>query len=63
LISKYVAGREKDLRFAQAAARDALANRSALLERLTATDVEDAVRDHVRSLVERDHARSSSGIG
>jgi hypothetical protein len=61
LISKYVASREKDLRFTAAAARHGLANRSVLLERLVATDVDTAARDRIRALIGRDHTAGASG--
>jgi hypothetical protein len=60
LISKYVAGRDKDLRFAAAAARHGLANRSTLLERLAVTEVDTAARDRIRMMVERDHAERAN---
>lgn len=44
LIAKYIAGRDKDRSFAQAAARHGLATRQVLEERLSETDVLDAVR-------------------
>ena len=58
LISKYVAGRDKDLRFTAAAARHALANRSTLLERLAVTEVSPDARDRLQRLMDRDHAKS-----
>jgi hypothetical protein len=61
LISKYVAGREKDRRFAAAAARHRLANRSTLLERLAVTDVDTAARDRIRTLIDRDHTEPAKG--
>lgn len=60
LISKYIAGRDKDLRFAAAAARHGLADRSTLLERLAGTDVDAVARDRVRLLVDRDHVAAGT---
>jgi hypothetical protein len=60
LISKYIAGRDKDLRFAAAAARHGLANRNTLLERLAGTDVDEVARDRVRLLVDRDHVAAGT---
>ena len=54
LISKYVAGREKDLRFSAAAARHGLAERATLLDRLGMTELAPALRDAVRGRIERD---------
>lgn len=54
LISKYVAGRDKDRAFAQAAARHRMATRDVLLERLAETDVPDAVRALVDARVRAD---------
>lgn len=54
LVSKYVAGRDKDLRFADAAARNHLVDRSTLLDRLATTELASSQRDRVRALIERD---------
>lgn len=54
LVSKYVAGRDKDLRFTATAAHRGLANRATLLGRLAITDVIDSVRKRVRDDIERD---------
>lgn len=56
LISKYVAGREKDRDYARAAARYRLAERGLLLERLLLTPVDPERRDHIRRLIEADFA-------
>lgn len=54
LIAKYVAGREKDRRYTEAAARHGLASESLLLERLAASDVPDELRERVRQAIGRD---------
>lgn len=56
LISKYVAGREKDRRFTSAAARHGLAERELLLERLDATEVTPEHRERIRSAIDHDFA-------
>ena len=53
IISKLVAGREKDLAFAEVAARHGLARRSTLLERLEVTPLGIAQLDLVRGRIER----------
>jgi hypothetical protein len=58
LISKYVAGRDKDHRFTAAAARHRLADRACLLERLALTPVEDSVAERVKQRIELDFAVS-----
>jgi len=60
VISKLVAGREKDLSFAEAAARHGLARRATMLERLSATPLDDVLRELVRARVERTF-RGASG--
>jgi hypothetical protein len=55
-ISKYVAGRPKDLAFTQALARHALASRKVLLERAVATTLEPALLKLVRGRIKRDFA-------
>jgi hypothetical protein len=57
LISKYVAGRDKDQAFTADAARHGLAERDVLLERLTRTALEDIEREHAVSRIESDYAR------
>lgn len=47
-ISKYVAGREKDLSFTLELARHGMTRRSVLLERLKITALPDLIRDLVR---------------
>jgi hypothetical protein len=54
IVSKYVAGRDKDLRFASAAAQHHLVQRSTLLDRLAATELASSQRERVRTLIERD---------
>jgi hypothetical protein len=54
LISKYVAGRDKDRRFTAAAARHGLADLATVLERLQQTDLADEQRQRVRQVIERD---------
>ena len=53
IISKLVAGREKDLAFAAVAARHGLARRATLLERLDTTPLGSAQVDLVRGRIER----------
>jgi hypothetical protein len=55
LISKYVAGRDKDLLFGAAAARHHLVERATLLERLATTELVSSQRDRVRGLILRDN--------
>jgi hypothetical protein len=55
-VSKYVAGREKDLRFTAALARHGLTRKKTLLERAAGTDVEAALRKLVESRIRRDFA-------
>ena len=50
-ISKYVAGREKDLSFTLEMARHGLTTRSVLLDRLEATPMTEVVRKFVRSRI------------
>ena len=54
VLSKYVAGREKDLHFARVAADHALVQRDQLLERLPTMVLTDAQRDLIRARIERD---------
>lgn len=55
LVSKYVAGREKDLGFTRAAALHSLADRNLILERVSSTSLDERVRAHVIALVEGDY--------
>jgi hypothetical protein len=50
-ISKYVAGREKDLRFTFQLARHGITSRSVLLERLKNTALTDVIRKLVRQRI------------
>ena len=56
LISKYVAGREKDHRFSAAAARHGLADRATLLQRLEVTRLDRGRRDAVAARIAQDFA-------
>ena len=53
-ISKYVAGREKDLEFTRELARHAMTEKKTLLARLAATKLEAALARVVRGRIERD---------
>lgn len=55
-ISKYVAGRPKDLAFTQALARHGLTRAATLLERAAATKLEPALLELVRGRMRRDFA-------
>lgn len=57
-ISKYVAGREKDLEFTRALARQGMADRNILLARLAATKLDAAIARAVRGRIARDHRKS-----
>lgn len=54
LVSKYVAGREKDLEFARAAIRHRLADGPTLLRRLAATPLEPEPRRVAEARIRRD---------
>ena len=54
-ISKYVAGREKDLEFTRELARHAMTDRKTLLTRLAATKIDPALVRVVRGRIGRDH--------
>jgi hypothetical protein len=54
LVSKYVAGRDKDRRYCSAAARHGLAQRETLLDRLSKTNLPSADVERIRAAVERD---------
>lgn len=56
LISKLIAGREKDRDFARAAARHGLARADVLLERLARTELEGALRSVVEARIRADFA-------
>lgn len=53
-ISKYAAGREKDLRFTQGLARHGMTDKSTLLERAGSTKLPQRLRKLVRGRIERD---------
>jgi hypothetical protein len=55
VISKMVAGREKDFEFCGAAARAGLVSRSVLRERLELTSLDDGLRRRVKGWIERMH--------
>ncbi len=54
LISKYCAGREKDLEFCAAVVAATLVNRQILAERLAATACDDAVRARMTARIDAD---------
>ena len=54
MISKYVAGREKDRDYVRAAARHRRVRAGTLLERLQETPVGPAIRDRVRAQIAAD---------
>lgn len=56
VLSKYVAGREKDERFTRAAAKHALVDRGTLEARLGTMELDLAVRDAVRRRIAADFA-------
>ena len=53
-ISKYAAGREKDLEFTRELARHRMTDKKTLLKRLAATGLEAALARSVRGRIERD---------
>jgi hypothetical protein len=60
-LSKYIAGREKDLDFTLALARHRMTDRKVLLDRLDATALEPAVARLVKGRIERDFPRTARG--
>lgn len=54
VLSKYVAGREKDMHFARVAADHALVERDQLLERLPTMPITEAQRELVQARIDRD---------
>ena len=54
-ISKYVAGREKDLEFTRELARHGMTGKETLLARLATTRLDAALARAVRGRIERDH--------
>lgn len=59
-ISKYVAGREKDLEFTRELARHRMTDRQVLLQRLRITELPAAHRDLVTARIARDFAARPS---
>jgi hypothetical protein len=53
-ISKYVAGREKDLEFTRELAKQGMTDKATLLTRLRETNIPDALRTIVAARIERD---------
>jgi hypothetical protein len=53
-ISKYVAGREKDLAFTRVLVREQLADKKTLLQRLAMTSVSPTLRKLIQGRIERD---------
>jgi hypothetical protein len=62
-ISKYVAGREKDLRFTRELARHRMTRRATLLERLGVTPLDAARRKLVAGRIARDFVAAPRGRG
>jgi hypothetical protein len=56
LISKYVAGREKDREYVRAAVRHRPADRASLLDRLARTPIEEEQRRRISRQIEADFA-------
>lgn len=56
VASKYVAGREKDRRYVQAAARHGLVDRETLRARIDTLPISTVERSRLKELVEFDHA-------
>jgi hypothetical protein len=56
VLSKYVAGREKDLEFVAAAARHRLVDRDELLRRLATMSIDETRRTLAEQRILRDHA-------
>jgi hypothetical protein len=61
LLSKYYAGRPKDLVFTRALAAAGLANRTTLIERLAVTEMADDMRAIIAARIERDFAGEETG--
>jgi hypothetical protein len=55
VLSKYIAGREKDLEFVKAAAMHGLVQRDELLKRLPTIPVDEAVRHLAEQRIKSDH--------
>lgn len=56
VLSKYVAGREKDLEFGAAAARHGLVERDVLLARLATMQIDEALRKLAEQIIRAHHA-------
>lgn len=56
-ISKYIAGRSKDLEFTQELARHGMTNKDVLLERLAATEVDESRRALAHQRISLQHRR------
>lgn len=61
LISKYCAGRDKDLEFCEAVVRACLVRRATLEERLAVTQCDDSVRSRVEGRIAADFGVESKG--
>ena len=59
-LSKYVAGREKDLEFTRELARHAMTEKKTLLKRLEVTRLDAALARFVRGRIERDFPRTGA---
>lgn len=55
-ISKYVAGREKDLEFTAGMIRSRMLDKQLLLDRLETVQIDEALRRHVKARIERQFA-------
>jgi hypothetical protein len=62
-VSKYVAGREKDLDFCGALVRHGMVSRETLLQRLAATSLDSQLRTLVRARIDRDTGFRDFGDG
>jgi len=60
IVSKYVAGREKDHVFIRAAARHRLVRKEVLLERLEATEVDAAAKGRIRAAIGSDFRQAET---
>jgi hypothetical protein len=60
-LSKYIAGRDKDLVFTRALAKHRMTDRSVLLERLRAMTLDPAVARLVKGRIERDFSGTARG--
>ncbi|HET9768792.1 MAG TPA: hypothetical protein VFS60_18240, partial [Thermoanaerobaculia bacterium] len=61
MISKYVAGREKDRAFTRTAATHGLVRREELLARLATLDLDQQRRELVAAAIKRDFASATRG--